>query len=210
MVATLWTCVTVYGFLFDYCVLCCGHSVLTSQYSYALPYVWTMLMDVHSSTSQKLTKVNSCVTWIQPLTGNSIVAVSGNIMIRKERDKKVCCNMIPSHFVMAVYVEACLFSWGTCLFLCHQSKMGWVLFLKTHWQWLWKGYFVMLLCLLHTPPVNKMVTTKRCNKYFCIYCAPLSWAWTLLSFWPTYITHRVCAVLTATFLLCTWNLVYLL
>jgi hypothetical protein len=35
----------------------------------------------------EMTQVNSCVTWIHPLTGNNNVAVSGNIMIRKKGTK---------------------------------------------------------------------------------------------------------------------------
>jgi hypothetical protein len=96
MVATLWTCLTVYGFLFDYCILCCGYSVYTSLYSYSVPYVRMVLMDVHSSTRQKLTQVNSSLTWIHPLNGNSNVAVSGNMRIRKKdelySDTQSFCN----------------------------------------------------------------------------------------------------------------------
>ena len=43
-----------------------------------------------------------------PLTSNSNVTVSGNMRIRKKDTKSVGCNVMPSHFVMAVYLEKCL------------------------------------------------------------------------------------------------------
>jgi hypothetical protein len=101
---------------------------------------------------------------MHPLTGNSNVAVSGNIMIRKKGTKFVCCNVIPSHFVMAVYVVACLFKrggGGHVSSYALSQKWAESCFSKPIDSGSEKGNFVLLLCLLHTPPVTKIVWPPR-------------------------------------------------
>jgi len=87
--------------------------------------------------------------------------------------------MIPSHFVIAVYVEACLFRWGFFFFFFSMPSVKKGLRLVSQNPMTVAVKRVISFVTVSPPHPTRdqnSVTTERCNKYFHIYHAPLSWA----------------------------------
>jgi hypothetical protein len=137
------------------------------------------------------------------------VAVSGNIMIWKKGTKKCVVTWYPA-FYNGSLCRGVSFQVGHMSLPMPAVKNGLSLVSQNPLTVALKRVILFCYCVSSIPTRDQNgVTTKTCNKYFCIYCAPLSWAWTRLSLWSAYIMHYVCALLTVTFVPCTWNQVYL-